>query len=221
MQLCSDDHSLRNNFHTPSANSIELTLGTTTYSGHGRLSSTVPATVSAPVPPQSTHQQSDAAGFQFSCPKGGLPKGQHSLERKNSLVAPSTPTTPKTPKQPRKRRRSSVEQTSPVVNSSKSNDALVSPILVDGLKDMPQPLVSLTDMNFHLGNIPTTLSALHQLHQPANHQVQDFNKNCVSFSGNAFDNEQHPTMPQFNKDSHKTANSDDNLNSMINKVCMQ
>ena len=203
---------------------MELTLGTTTYSGHGRQSSAVPATVPAAipaaVPPQSIHQQSDGASFQFSCPKGGLPKGQHSSERRNSLVAPSTPTTPKTPKQPRKRRRSSVEQTSPVVNSSKSNDALVSPILVDGLKDMPQPFVSLTDMNFHLGSIPTSLSALQQLHQPANHQVQDF-KNCVTFSGNTFDNEQHPAMPQFNKDSHKTANSDDNLNSMINKVCIQ
>lgn len=194
---------------------MELTVGTTTtYSSHGRLPSAVPAAIA---PPQSTHQQSDAATFQFSYPKGGLPKGQHSLERRNSLVAASTPTTPKTPKQPRKRRRSSVEQTSPVVNSSKSNDALVSPIHVDGLKDMPQPFVSLTDMNFHLGSIPTTISPLHH---PANHQVQDF-KNCVTFSGNTFDTEQHPALPQYNKDSHKTANSEDNMNSMINKVCIQ
>ena len=107
-----------------------------------------------------------------------------------------------------------MEQTSPIVVSSKNNDVLVSPIPVDGLKDMPQPFVSLTDINFHMGNIPTTISPLHQ--PTVNHQVQDI-KNCLAFSGNAFDNEQRPPQ-QFNKDSHKT---EDNLNSMLNKVCIE
>ena len=188
---------------------MELTIGTT-YSSHGRLSSSVPTT--ATIHPQFT--SSDDASFQFSCPKGGVPKGQQSLERRNSMVSPSSTATAKAPKQPKKRRRSSTERTSPVVVSSKNNDILVSPIPVDGLKDMSQPYVSLTDMSFHLGSIPTTINALPQ---PVNHQVQDF-KNCVTFSGNAFDNEQHPA-PQYNKDSHKNVSSGDNLNSMINKVC--
>lgn len=187
---------------------MEMTIGTA-YSSYERSSSSVPTTLS----PQTT-LPSDGS-FQFSCPKGSLPKGQQSLERRNSMVGASTTTTAKTSKQPRKRRRSSAEQTSPVVVSSKNNDVLVSPIPVDGLKDVPQPFVSLTDMSFHLSNIPTTISALHQ---PINHQVQDF-KNCIPFSGNAFDNEQHP-MPQYNKDSHKTATSEGNLNSMLNKVCI-
>jgi len=66
------------------------------------------------------------------------------------------------------------------------------------------------DMSFHQSAIPTTISPLHL--PTANHQVQDF-KNCLAFSGNTFDNEQHPT----HKDIHKT---EDNLNSMINKVCI-
>ena len=222
MLLFVDDHLQRNNFHIPSTNNSELTIRTA-YSSHGKLSS-IPATT---VPPQSNSPS--IASFQFPCPKDSIPKGQPSIERRNSIL---TMTPPKTPKQSRKRRRSSVEQTSPVVIPSKSNDVLVSPIPVDGLKDMPQPFVSLTDMNFRGGSIPTAISPLHQptaisplhqptaispLHQPtANHQVQDI-KNCLAFSGNAFDNEQLPTQ-QYNKDSHKT---EDNLNSVINKVCIK
>ena len=197
-----DDHLQRNNFHAPSTNNLELKIRTT-YSSHGR-SSSIPATT---VPPQSSSPS--LASFQFASPIDSIPKGQPSLERRNSTLTTSAMTPPKTPKQSRKRRRSSVEQTSPVVISSKSNDVLVSPIPVDGLKDMPQPFVSLTDMNFH------GATAISPLHQPtANHQVQDI-KNCLAFSGNAFDNEQLPTQP-YNRDSHKT---EDNLNSMINKVC--
>ena len=154
------------------------------------------------------------ASFQFASPKDSIPKGQPSLERRNSMLTTSAMIPPKTPKQSRKRRRSSVEQTSPVVVPSKNNDVLVSPIPVDGLKDMPQPFVSLTDMSFHGGSIPTAISPLHQ--PAANHQVQDI-KNCLAFSGNAFDNEQRQTQ-QYNKESHRT---DDNLNSMINKVCIE
>lgn len=207
MLLFVDDHLQHNNFHTPSTNSLELTIRTA-HSSHGR-SSSIPATT---LPPQSSSPS--VTSFQFAYPKDSIPKGQPPLERRNSTLSTSVLTPPKTPKQSRKRRRSSVEQTSPVVVSSKSNDVLVSPIPVDGLKDMSQPFVSLTDMNFHGGSIPTAISPLHQ--PTPNHQVQDI-KNCLAFSGNAFDNEQLPTQ-QYNKDSHKT---EDNLNSMINKVCIK
>ena len=194
---CADNHSQRNNFHNAIANSLELTIGTAFSK-----SSSVSVTTS----PQSTSSPHDA---KFSYPKGTL-KGQQSLEHRNSMLtvstAPTTTTTAKMYKQPRKRRRSSVEQTSPVVNASKSNDVLVSPIPVDGLKDMPQPFVSPTDMGFHLGAIPATLPTLHQ---PVNHQMQDIK--------NYFGNDQH--LPQqYNKDSHKSVTSEDNLNAMISKV---
>jgi len=166
----------------------------------------ISSSVSVNISPQS-HSSNDA-DFQFSCPKS-VPKGQQSLEQRNSMLAT---TAAKTSKQSRKRRRSSVEQNSPVVISSKSNDVLVSPTPVDGLKDMPQPFISLTDM-IQMGTIPTTINALHQ---PANHQVQ----NCFTFSGNPFDNEQHTTQ-QYNKESHKTVTSEDNLNSMISRVSIQ
>ena len=61
-----------------------------------------------------------------------------------------------------------------------------------------EPFVSLTDMNFHPGSIPT-MHQVHYIHQPANHQAQDF-KNCATFSGNVFDNEHnchHPAMPHL------------------------
>ena len=203
--FCTDDHSQRNNFHTPPVlrNSSELTLGTT-YSSQDRSSSVIAATS----PPQS--RSPNNSSFH---PKNVV-KGQLYLEQRNSIVSPSIT---KPSKQPRKRRRSSVEQSNPVVISSKANDVLVSPIPVDGIKDMPQPFVSLTDMNFHhLGTIPTTV--ISTLHQPLpNHQMQDV-RNC--FSGNAFDNEHHPTQ-QYNKESHRTVSSEDNLNSVINKVCIQ
>lgn len=183
-------------------NSLELTIGTT----HSK-SSSVSATTISP-------QSSSPNEARFSCPKS-IPKGQQSLDQRNSILAASptiTTTSMKASKQPKKRRRSS-EQASPIVTAPKNNDVLVSPIPVDGLKDMPQPFVSpLPDMGFHVGTIPTTISALHQ---PANHQIQDV-KNCF---GNVYDSEQHPAQ-LYNRSSHKNVPPEENLNSMFNKVCV-